>query len=169
MRGSNRLPGISLGDEVMARNNFGTVLGSICGAVFLAAFLATPVRAQDAVVMDLKAKISAAQSVQQNFARGLLHCSELDGKSFYFESRDRVLNLEDYHRALASLALQGSFNPETNRPWNEHDADARWAQVQDQALQGKANCELVASLPDLQRKLQASQQQATATQAPGSK
>jgi hypothetical protein len=169
MRGSKRLPGISLGDEVMARNSFGTALGSVLGAVFLAAFLATPVRAQDAVVTDLKAKISAAESVQQSFARGLLHCSELDGKNFYFESRDRVLNLEDYHRSLASLALQGSFNAETKRPWNQQDADARWAQVQDQALQGKANCELVASLPDLQKKLQASQRQATATQPPGSK
>ncbi len=122
----------------MARNNFGTALGSVLGAVFLAAFLATPVRAQDAVVTDLKAKISAAESVQQSFARGLLHCSELDGKNFYFQSRDRVLNLEDYHRSLASLALQGSFNAETKRPWNQQDADARWAQAQQQALQGQS-------------------------------
>ncbi len=153
----------------MARIVFGAVLGSISGAVFLAAFLATPVRAQDAVVMDLKAKISAAQNVQQSFARGLLHCSELDGKNFYFESRDRVLSLEDYHRSLQSLALQGSFNSETKRPWNIQDAEARWSQAQNLALQGKANCELVASLPDLQKKLQASQQQATATPPAGSK
>jgi hypothetical protein len=149
----------------MARIVFGAALESVFGAVFLAAFFATPLRAQDAVVADLKGKISAAQIAQQSFGRGLPHCSELNGANFYFQSRDRVLNLEDYHRSLESLALQGSFNPETKRPWNKQDADARWVQAQQQAMKDKANCELVASLPDLQKKLQASQQQAAASQS----
>ena len=65
---------------------------------------------------------------QQMFAGGLPHCSELNGTNFYFERRDRVLNLEDYHRSLDSLVLSADvFNPETKRPWNQQDADARWA------------------------------------------
>jgi len=169
MRGLEKLPDISLGDEVMARNIFGTALESVFGAVFLATFFATPLRAQDAAVVDLKEKISAAQTAQHSLARGLQHCGELNGTNFYFQSRDRVLNLEDYRRSLQSLALQGSFNPETRQPWNKQDADAHWAQAQQQALKDKANCELVANLPDLQKKLQTLQQQATATQNSGSK
>ena len=96
----------------------------------------------------------------RTFGRGLRHCSELNGTTFYFQSRDRVLNLEDYHRSLDNLALQGVFNPETKRPWNKHEADARWAQAQQQAMKDIAICALVASLPDLQKKLQALQQQA---------
>jgi hypothetical protein len=153
----------------MARNNFGTALGSVLGAAFLAAFFATPLHAEDAAIADLKGKISVAQIAQQSLDRGLPHCSELNGTTFYFQSRDRVLSLEDYHRSLASLALQGSFNAETKRPWNQQDADVRWAQARQQALKDKANCELVASLPDLQKKLQALQQQAAATQNSGSK
>ena len=144
---------------------FGTALGSVFGAIFLAAFFATPLRAQNAAAEDLQGKISAAKTAQQNFARGLQHCSELNGTNFYFQLRDRVLNLEDYHRSLDSLALQGGFNPETKRPWNKQDADARWAEAQQQALKDKANCELVASLPDLQKKLQALQQQTAASQS----
>jgi hypothetical protein len=156
-------------DEAMARNIFGTALESVFGAVFLAMFFATPLHAQNAGIADLKEKISAAQAAQQNLGHGLPHCSELNGTNFYFQSRDRVLNLEDYHRALQSLALQGSFNPETKQPWNKQDADTHWAQAQQQALKDKANCELVAKLPDLQKKLQILQQQATATQNSGSK
>ena len=84
------------------------------------------VRAQTAAINDLKGKIFDAKMAQQTFAGGLKHCSELDGTNFYFQPRDRVLNLDDYHRSLESLALQGVFNPETKRPWNEQDADARW-------------------------------------------
>jgi len=142
--------------------NFGSVFGAILLAVFFAVFFAglvvTPVRAQDAAIGDLQLKISAARTAQQTFARGLLHCSELNGTNFYFQSRDRVLELEDYHRSLDSLALQGSFNPTTKRPWTKQDADARWAEAQREAVRDKANCELVASLPDLQKKLQALQQ-----------
>jgi len=96
--------------------------------------------------------------MQQTFAGGLRHCSEFDGTNFYFQQRDRVLNLADYHRALDSLALQRAFNPETHKPWSQQDADARWAEAQKQAAQDQTNCALVASLPDLQKKLLALQQ-----------
>jgi hypothetical protein len=72
--------------------------------------------------------------------------------------------LIEYHRSLDNLALQGVFNPETKRPWNQQDADARWEQVRKQALSDKANCALVASLPDLQKKLEELQRAATASQ-----
>ncbi len=150
----------------MARMLFGTAaVGSGLAALILAGFFATPLRAQSASAEDLQGKISAARTAQQTFARGLLHCSELDGTNFYFQKSDRVLSLEDYHRSLNSLALQGNFNPETQRPWNKQDAEARWGEAQQQAAKDKANCTLVASLPDLQKKLQALQQQAATSQS----
>ena len=68
--------------------------------------------------------------MQRNFAAGLRHCSELNGTNFYFEQRDRVLNLQDYRRSLDNLAAQGAYNPETRHPWNKADAEARWAHQQ---------------------------------------
>src|SRR6516165_7595620 len=95
---------------------------------------------------DLKAKIWEAELTQRNFAAGLPHCSELNGTNLYFQSRDCVLNLQDYRRSLDNLLMQGAFNPETRRPLNKQDADARWAQVQKQATTDQANCAAVASL-----------------------
>jgi hypothetical protein len=121
---------------------------------------AKPLHAQTAAINDLKGKIFDAKMAQQAFAGGLKHCGELDGTNFYFQARDRVLNLDEYHRSLDSLALQGVFNPETKRPWSQQDAEARWAQVQKQAATDKANCGLVASLPTLQKELDDLQRQA---------
>jgi hypothetical protein len=119
--------------------------------------------AQDlAAINDLKGKIFDAKMAQQTFAGGLKHCSELDGSNFYFQPRDRVLNLDEYHRSLESLAMQRVFNPATKKPWSTEDADARWDEVRKQALADKANCALVASLPDLEKKLGELQQQAAA-------
>jgi hypothetical protein len=59
------------------------------------------------------------------------------------------------------LVRQGAFNPETKRPWNKQDADARWAQVQKQAITDQANCAAAASLPSLQEELKELQQQST--------
>ncbi len=112
-----------------------------------------PAYAQNAAINDLKGKIFDAKMAQQTFAGGLKHCSELDGSNFYFQPRDRVLNLDEYHRSLESLAMQRVFNPATKKPWSQEDADARWDEVRKQALSDKANCALVASLPDLQKKL----------------
>jgi hypothetical protein len=108
---------------------------------------------------DLKAKIWEAQLVQRNFAAGLRHCNELNGTNFYFEQRDRVLNLQDYRRSLDNLAAQGAYNPETRNPWSKQDAGARWAQVQKEAVTDQANCAAVASLPFLQKKLKEIEQQ----------
>lgn len=137
-------------------------LGAMLGTIVLAVNFAAPLRAQNAGIDDLKGKIFDAKKIQQTFAAGLTHCSELDGTNFYFQPRDRVFKLEDYHRSLESLAQGGGFNPATRQPWNQQDADARWAEVQAEAAKDKANCALVASLPDLQKKLQELQQQAAA-------
>jgi len=119
-----------------------------------------PLHAQNSEALnDIKAKIWEAQSVQRNFSGGLRHCNELKGTNFYFEQRDRVLNLQDYRRSLDNLAAQGAYNPETKRPWNKQDADARWAQVQKDAVTHQANCAAVASLPFLEKKLKELQQQ----------
>jgi hypothetical protein len=120
----------------------------------------TPLRAQNSDALnDIKGKIWEAQLVQRNFSAGLRHCNELNGTNFYFEQRDRVLNLQDYHRALDNLVAQAAYNPETRRPWNKQDADARWAQVQKDAVTHQANCASVASLPFLEKKLKEVEQQ----------
>jgi hypothetical protein len=118
--------------------------------------------AQSDVISDLKSKIFDAKAERQTFAGGLKHCSELDGKNFYLQPRDRVLKLDDFHRALGSLVLGRAFNPETKRPWTQGDANARWEQVQKQALDDKAKCDLVANLPLLQKRLDDLQRQAPA-------
>jgi hypothetical protein len=117
--------------------------------------LATPLHAQDhfTELNNLKGKIWEAEVVQRNFAAGLPHCSELNGTNFYFYPRDRVLNLQDYRRSLDDFVAQGAFNPETRRPWNKQDAEARWAEVQKQATTDQAKCAAVASLPSLRQKL----------------
>jgi hypothetical protein len=145
----------------------GTRLGSVIGVASLATtFVATTVRAQNTDIETLKAKISAAQMAQRDFAKGLSHCGELNGTNFYFATHDRVFDLAEYHRSLNSLALQGNFNPETRKPWTQADADARWAEAQALALKDKTNCDLAASLPGLQNKLQALQQTAASQTDP---
>ena len=112
-----------------------------------------PVRAQNQAIDDLKGKIFDAHMATQTFAGGLKFCNELDGKHFYFQARDRVLDLEEYHRSLKNLAKQQVFNPEKHRPWTDQDAAERWDQVQKQAVSDQANCQLVASLPALEKQL----------------
>jgi hypothetical protein len=122
--------------------------------------------AQLAVINELRGKIFDAKMMQQTFNKGLTHCSEFDGTNFYFEQRDRVLNLQDYHRALNSLAQEGIFNPETKKPWDQAEADKRWAQAQQLAVTDRENCALVASLPDMQKRLAQLQTTAPAPGAP---
>ena len=130
---------------------------SILWGIPIALTLATSLHAQTEL-NDLKGKIWEAELAQRNFAAGLPHCGELNGTNFYFYQRDRVLNLQDYHRSLDNLVTQGAYNPETKRPWNKQDADARWAQVQKEAATDQANCAAVASLPSLRQKLEELQQ-----------
>ena len=132
--------------------------------VLLGLMISSAVQAQTSpAVNEVKAKIWEAQLVQRNFAAGLRHCGELNGTNFYFAQRDRVLNLQDYRRSLDNLAAQGGFNPETRRPWNKQDADARWAEVQKDAVTDQANCAAVASLPFLEKKLKELDQQSGTT------
>jgi len=136
-------------------------------AIFVALLLvlntSIALRAEDAAVDDIKGKILDAKVAQQTFGGGLKHCAELNGSNFYFQARDRVLNLDDYHRSLNSLALQGVFNPETKRPWNQQDADARWEEVKKLAVSDRTKCALVASLPDLEKKLDELQKQSASS------
>jgi hypothetical protein len=136
--------------------------GTLC-AVLLVLTASFPLRAQTSEALnELKAKIWEAQLVQRNFSAGLRHCNELNGTNFYFEQRDRVLNLQDYRRSLDNLTAQGAYNPETRRPWSKQDADTRWAQVQKEAVTHEANCAAVASLPFLENKLKELEKQQSA-------
>ncbi len=143
--------------RIAVHPGFLLAVGLVFGSMF-----ASTTRAQKAEIDALKGKIFDAKMAQQTFAGGLPHCKELDGTNFYFRQRDRILNLEEYHHSLESLAQQRAFNPETKRPWNEEDAIAKWEQVQKQAVADKDNCGLVASLPELQKQLDDLQKQATA-------
>lgn len=125
----------------------------VYGTIALCLIASAPLYAQSQTINDLKGKIFDARMMQQAFVNGLKFCNVLDGTNFYFQPRDRVLNLEDYHRSLKSLAKQQVFNPENRRPWNEQDAADRWEQVKRQAVKDQANCALVASLPDLENQL----------------
>ena len=109
-----------------------------CGATALCLMPAclmplTLARAQNQAVDDLKGKIFDARMAKQTFTGGLKFCSELDGKHFYFQARDRVLDLEEYHHSLENLAKERVFNFEKHRPWTEQDAAVRWDLVQKQA------------------------------------
>jgi tRNA nucleotidyltransferase/poly(A) polymerase len=101
---------------------------------------------------------------QQTFAGGLKFCEELNGKSFYFRLRNRVLNLEEYFQSLENLAKAQVFNPEKRRPWSLQDAKERWEEVKKQAAEDKQKCELVQSLPELEKQLQELQRNAAASE-----
>jgi hypothetical protein len=136
----------------------------VWGAIVLAVFASTDVRAQNSSIDDLKGKIFDADMTTKTFAKGAKFCKDLDGKTnFYFTQRDRVLNLEEYHRSLENLAREQIFNAETKRPWNEQDANLRWQQAQKEAAQDKVNCDLIASLPELQKQLQELQSKSSNT------
>lgn len=119
-------------------------------------------RAQSIEIDELKGNVFDAKMAQQTFGRGVAHCGELNGTNFYMRQRDRVLDLEEYHRSLESLAQQRAFNPETKRPWTPADAVARWEQVQKQAAEDKRNCALIAHLPEMEKRLDELQKRAAA-------
>jgi hypothetical protein len=125
----------------------------MCGAAWLFLLTSTPIDAQSPSIGELKVKIYDARGVQQTFAKGLKFCDVLNGTNFYFALRDRVFDLEEFHRSLTNLVKQQIFNPEKKRPWSEQDATDRWAQVQEEAAKDKANCQLVATLPSLEKQL----------------
>jgi len=123
--------------------------------------------AQDAAAInELRGKIFDAEMTSKTFAPGLRYCGQFDGTNFYFMQRDRVLNLEDYHRSLDSLARGGGYNPETKRPWSAADAEAHWQQAKAEAAKDQANCELVGNLPAMKKKLEQMQQSAETAEKP---
>jgi hypothetical protein len=125
----------------------------VYGAAALCLFFSAPLYAQNPPIEELKVKIRDARTLQQTFVKGLKFCNELNGTNFYLEKRDGVVGLEDFHRSLGSLVKGQALNPEKKRPWSEQDATDRWAQAQQEAAKDKANCQLVASLPDLEKQL----------------
>ena len=83
---------------------------------------------------------------QQTFAGGLKYCEDLNGKSFYFQLRNRILNLDEYFRSLENLVKAQVYNPQKRRPWTLEDAKERWEEVKKQAQEDKQKCELVRKL-----------------------
>ena len=118
--------------------------------------------AQNAAIDELKGKIFEARMAQQTFANGLKYCSELNGKSFYYQVRNRILNLEEYFHSLENLVKAQVFNPDKRRPWTLQDAKERWEEVKKQAQADREKCELVQSLPDLEKRLEELQKASTA-------
>jgi tRNA nucleotidyltransferase/poly(A) polymerase len=110
-------------------------------------------RAQKSAIDELKGKIFDARMAQQSFP-GLKHCSELTGKTFYFQLRNRVLRLEEYFQSLENMVKAQAYNPAKRRSWTLEDAKERWEEVKKQAAEDKQKCELVQSLPELEKKLQ---------------
>ncbi len=113
-----------------------------------------PVHAQNSAIDELKGKIFDARTAQQTFVNGLKYCSELNGKSFYYQLRNRIFNLEDYLHSLENLAKAEVYNPEKRRPWTLQDVKERWEEVKKQAQADKEKCELVRSLPELEKRLE---------------
>lgn len=167
-----------MGDAVLGDTGFGRgelkgigsaarallLMGAVLGVVLAVLYGAAHAGAEELGIEDLKGRIFDAHMAQRTFANGLRYCTELDGTNFYFQPRNRVLNLEDYHRALEDLAKAQAFNPQTRRPWNEADAAQRWDEAKKQAARDKENCALVASLPELEKRLE--QMQAAKNVAP---
>jgi hypothetical protein len=111
------------------------------------------VRAQTLTVNELKSKIFDAKIVEKTFAKGAPFCKELDGKNFYFETRNRVLNLDDYSKSLDNLVRDRAFNPEKKRPWNPEDAKVRMEVVHKMAAEDVVNCELIANRASYEKQL----------------
>ena len=143
------------------------------GVLTLVLISGSALRAQDSAagdlrtkIDDIKGKIFDARMAEKTFAGGLKYCTDLDGKSFYYQIRNRILNLEEYFTSLENLAKAQAFNPATHRPWTLEDAKARWEAVKKQAQEDKEKCDLVKSLPALEKKLQELEQIAAASQKP---
>jgi tRNA nucleotidyltransferase/poly(A) polymerase len=110
-------------------------------------------RAETLTIEELKGKIFDAHMAEKTFP-GLKYCSQLTGKSFYFQLRNRILNLEEYFQSLENLVKAGVYNPAKRRAWTLEDAKERWEEVKAQAQEDKRKCELVQSLPELEKQLE---------------
>jgi len=135
----------------------------VYGAIALFLLPWSPLHAQNAAIDELKGKIFDARMAQQTFANGLKYCSELNGKSFYYQLRSRILNLEEYIHSLENLVKAQVFNHDKRRPWTLQDAKERWEEVKKQAQADKEKCELVQSLPELEKRLEELQKTSAAS------
>jgi hypothetical protein len=124
----------------------------VAGIMLLILAAASRAYAQSPEIDELKGKIFDAHIAQQSFA-GLKHCPQLDGKSFYFQLRNRILNLEDYFHSLEALVKAEVYNPAKRHAWTLEDAKERWEEVKKQAQEDKLKCELVRNLPQLEARL----------------
>jgi hypothetical protein len=132
-------------------------------AAATAGLICTPVaRAQTPEIDALKGKIFDARMASQTFVNGLKFCDELKGKGFYFQLRNRVLLLDDYFRSLENLVKAQAYNPQKKRPWSIQDAKERWEEVKKEAQADKEKCELVRSLPALEKQLEVLEKNAAA-------
>ena len=136
-------------------------------ALFISSW--SPLQAQTPAIDELKGKIFDAHMAEQMFAGGLKHCDELDGKTFYYQIRNRILKLEEFAHSLDNLVKAEVFNPAKRRAWTLEDAKERWEEVKKQANEDKEKCELVRSLPELEKRLQELQQKAAAASEPSGK
>jgi TPR repeat protein len=102
---------------------------------------------------EIREKIVDAHAARRMFG-GLKYCSELNGTSFYSRLGDRVLSLEEYLRSLEGLVKAKDRNPAKQGPWTPEDAKERSEAVKRQAQEDKRKCELVQSLPKLEKRLQ---------------
>jgi hypothetical protein len=87
----------------------------------------------------------------------------LDGKNVFQRLHNRILNLEAYLHSLENLVKAEAFNPEKKRPWNAEDAKQRWEEVKWEAQEDREKCELVRSLPQLEKQLDELQKNAAAS------
>jgi hypothetical protein len=110
---------------------------------------------QNREIDAIKGEIYEANMTQKMFG-GAKYCSQLDGTSFYLRQGDRVVNLEEYFRSLDNLvkAKAEHLNDLKRRPWTLEDVKAREEEAKRQAQEDKRMCELVQSLPKLEKRLQ---------------
>ena len=101
----------------------------------------------------LKSEIAEAQNVQRTFADGLQHCADLDGTRLYNSGQKRVIVLSELQTSLQNLVKDQVFNPQKKRLWTAADTDERMKIAQSQANQDRRNCNLVAKLPEMVKKL----------------
>jgi hypothetical protein len=135
-----------------------------CGVALLL-IACSSVHAQDPAIDDIKGKIFDARMAKEALgSEGLKHCPELNGKSFYFRVRNRILDLEEYFQSLENLVKAQVFNPDKRRPWSLRDAKERWEVVKKQAQEDKEKCELVKNLPELEKRLQELQKNSAASE-----
>jgi hypothetical protein len=136
----------------------GMTMTRIAASVMAVALAWPPiVQAEDtravAKINSIKVEILEAENIQKKFAGAMKHCGALDGKHFYIETQDRVLDLDQFHKSLESMVKEQVFNPQKKRPWTQADAQERLDLVQKMAEHDKYRCDMVAKLPTLQKEL----------------